>query len=161
MSQEKKIFLGKSGKIFGPYTQEEFDQMSVDGVLHQFVWMWSDSENKWCPIELPPPPVLPVQTPLRPSVQVSAKISAICFDLSHLLYGELECMTQTGCTFVAPAHLGLLPVFSKNRTSLSLLNEASNESVTLPVYLIHQVVRDGQCRYLLRWDELPPLFALS
>ena len=149
MSDSKMIYLGKSGKMFGPYSQREFEQMAVDGRLDQFVWMWKELEKKWIPIEAPPS--------LIPTSALSFRIQAICYDISQVVQGTLEAITQTGCRLVSPANGEVPKVFLSKNAHLSLVDEESGEDCRVPVQLFKHEYRSGMCFYWLRWNEPPAL----
>lgn len=158
MAQMKAIYLGKSGKVFGPYSMQEFDQMSVNGKLDDFIWMWNQEQKKWNPIEAAPPaPMLEVSG--HPEKLMSwDQVKAICYDLNHLVSGTLESITQTGCKLVAPAMSKVPSNFLKNKTHLNLVDKKSGKSITLPVQMFRHAYDRGECHYWLRWDEVPEAF---
>ena len=47
-----KIYLGKSGKIYGPYSQREVETLVSQGAA--FTWIWDHSGSAWQPIEAAP-----------------------------------------------------------------------------------------------------------
>jgi hypothetical protein len=53
-----RIYLGKSGRIFGPYTDRDVSEMRATGELERFSWIWQSSAPGWQAIDPPPPPVV-------------------------------------------------------------------------------------------------------
>lgn len=166
-------FLGKAGKIHGPFSKHEFDQMIAEGKLGQFTWIWDWKERAWKTIELPPPPVpyLPntqspvpaspsspvphsLVTPTSPSPEWSI-LQAICFNRVALMKGMLSFATETGCTLISPSQKvrSLFPL--ESGAELNLYDEKSKKSASVLVEVAGvQFTKEGDT-YQLKWKDKP------
>ncbi len=150
MSNPNRIFLGKSGKVFGPFTGTEIDQFRSKGELNKYVWIW-DTSKKWTPIEAPPP---------NPDASQSFdagwdwnRSEVIGHDHDRLISGKLAEVTQTGCDLISQG---------------GRANWARDQKIVLNVYdpvakacrrfitQVFEVVRSGDgWVYRLRWEKSP------
>jgi hypothetical protein len=53
-----RIYLGKAGRIFGPYADRDVSEMRATGEIERFSWIWQSSSPGWQAIDPPPPPVV-------------------------------------------------------------------------------------------------------
>lgn len=150
---EKGVFLGKGGKVYGPFQKDEFDQMFADGTLSQYVWMWHWNTKSWKPIEAPPPP--PPSGGIEKGMGCE-EVQAICFDRFNLVSGKLECVTESGCELVSKvSETGM--VFSlKSRAELRLLDQAKGKAtISAPVVVANTERRGEFLVFRLMWNEIP------
>jgi hypothetical protein len=64
-----RIYLGKAGRIFGPYTDRDLAEMKATGELERFSWIWQSSAPGWQPVDPMPPAVTDgqaIEAPLPP-----------------------------------------------------------------------------------------------
>jgi hypothetical protein len=57
---KKGIYLGKHGKIYGPFSGEEFEKFHETGKIYEFTWIWDESLNNWKSLDPAPtkkPPI--------------------------------------------------------------------------------------------------------
>ena len=52
----KTIYLSKDGKVFGPYSKEEYSELKRTADFHEFSWIWTEDSPGWVPIN---PPTVP------------------------------------------------------------------------------------------------------
>jgi hypothetical protein len=50
------IYLGKEGKVFGPFSAEDINQLKFSGEYFKYSWIWDGSSPNWVPVNAPPPP---------------------------------------------------------------------------------------------------------
>jgi hypothetical protein len=50
-----KTYLGKAGKIYGPFTEQEMETMRSNGLIRDFVWIWVADAKTWKCLDIPPP----------------------------------------------------------------------------------------------------------
>lgn len=53
-----KIYLGKSGKAYGPYTEKELESLQSQGLLSEFQWLWDENQKCWQALEPAPAPLI-------------------------------------------------------------------------------------------------------
>ncbi|MCM0606407.1 MAG: hypothetical protein KA715_09985 [Xanthomonadaceae bacterium] len=53
----KNIYLAKNGKITGPITMGDYDNLKLSGQIEQFFWIWHDEMKQWIPLDPPPAPI--------------------------------------------------------------------------------------------------------
>ncbi len=154
------VYLGKSGKIYGPYERVEFDQLVSDGKLGEYHWIWDTRASQWKPTEPPPPP--PVSEPGAGTGTLHrdwSTVQAVCFDNSHLVGGTLNKITEIGCRLVSNQSGSgtLFPM--QSRIKMNLFNTTSEVSSTTSVTVTVHGLRyeDQHWIYDLRWDQLPEL----
>lgn len=52
----KTIYLSKDGKVFGPYSKEEYSDLKKTPDFFEFSWIWTEESPGWVPIN---PPTVP------------------------------------------------------------------------------------------------------
>ncbi len=52
----KTIYLSKDGKVFGPYSKEEYTELKRTPEFFEFSWIWTEESPGWVPIN---PPTVP------------------------------------------------------------------------------------------------------
>src|SRR4051812_11438678 len=100
---KKQIFLGKAGKVYGPYRQEEYDQLFASGELSNYTWIWDWNKGAWKTIELPPPAPISMAkgTNRDNSLPDWSNLQVLCFNRVKVLSGKLKMVTESGCFFVS------------------------------------------------------------
>ncbi len=59
MASDKKIYLSKNQKVFGPLSAEDLESLRIKDQLGNFDWIWRDPAQGWRMVNQPPaPPVL-------------------------------------------------------------------------------------------------------
>ena len=53
-SDAKKIYLGRKGKVFGPFSQPELESFRLSGEISYYRYIWDDASESWSPLEPPP-----------------------------------------------------------------------------------------------------------
>lgn len=49
------FFLGKRGKIFGPFSSDQIQELKQSGQLLNYTYLWNPKQNAWVAIDPPPP----------------------------------------------------------------------------------------------------------
>lgn len=56
---ERQIFLARNGKTTGPYTELQIEEMTENGELYKYEWIWDGESPDWTPVpkkgKTPPP----------------------------------------------------------------------------------------------------------
>ncbi len=175
-----KTFLGKSGKIFGPFSDTDVARMRSDGELERFSWIWQATTPGWQAIDPPPPPVvegtgmaelqghsmppMPRQAPPTPPQRKSLKIvsdamDAICHDYRHAVAGRIVRMTDSGCELVANGQGGKPDFQDHAKLYLNLLNAKAGKTMDV-VAMLSGVSRSKEgWTYRLEWESVPEILA--
>ncbi len=172
MGHEKKIYLSKNGKAFGPFAQVEVDDLSKRGELDKFSWICVDLKKGWIPLHSPPP--LPSEesdsgvsqnVARQEIVQVEYRtdsILALCHNYRLILSGSIKEVNAEGCTLthVSPESKSM-PLFKGgSRVYLSLLNSKTQESQNLDALVKSGIKNNGFWDYRISWDKIPTLLYL-
>lgn len=51
------IYLAKKGKITGPLTNADYENLRLSGQIEEFFWIWHDEMKQWIPLDPPPAPI--------------------------------------------------------------------------------------------------------
>ncbi len=143
------IYLGRSGKISGPFSESEFDELIASGEIENFRWVWEPRTSQWKPIELPPPSVV--------LGKMSPQVSALCSDGKNILSGRISQATETGCDLSIETDSASPRFAEKSRIKLHLLDESSGAAVHVPAKILSISRSNGQWSYRVRWDRLPEI----
>jgi len=151
ISGNQGIYLAKSGKIYGPFSADELDQMGMDGRLSSFFWIWNHQESKWSPIELPPDcnpmDAGPIGAGKDEAGGETGEIEAICYDRFKIMQGRIASMTQSGCLLVCSSFNQGAAVFPRHGVFLSLVKGKEKRCKTKAV----EVVKQNGREFWLRW----------
>jgi hypothetical protein len=154
MAKKDEIYLGKAGKVFGPYSAQELDQFSRSGELSQYTWIWDTRSDGWKPLETPPPsPYAKADSGHQTSDWKN--VHALCRDHFHILSGQLENVTETGCVFLS-SHSGGEPKFSPTGVQLlDLYDPVQKKSTRTRVRIVGVERANHTWVYRLRWNQSP------
>jgi hypothetical protein len=119
-------YLSKDGKIFGPYTDEELENLRRSGEINTFSWIWGGGSSNWMPIAAPPPMAPPgagaqsaapqPQAQAAPVVRQPPADEASVEDAPYLLAGDPPApAAQSGLpSFARPSGAGAAPAVRQN-----------------------------------------------
>jgi len=146
-----KTYLGKSGKVHGPFSGEKIAAMRANGELDRYHWIWDEGLSQWKPLELAPPS--PYAQPEARGEWDWNRLQALCHDRDQLVDGRIANVTQTGCDVIVPMQEALWSV-NKSLT-LNLYDPVSRACRKVATELT-QVLRQGDRLVLrMRWDAIP------
>ena len=155
-----EVFLGKKGKVFGPYTREEFENLHATKKLEDFTYLWNSESESWTPLEAVPP---------HPHAKAEGKIKgakrgldwnalrAFCHNYIQGVGGRLEGVTETGCDLLVreghdhPRFAQHVPLL------LNLMDVEQGKSWNIKVTLSQSERRNDEFVYRMRWDKMPTL----
>ncbi|MGK5086400.1 hypothetical protein WDW86_02485 [Bdellovibrionota bacterium FG-2] len=153
MKQDELIFLGKSGRICGPFTVSRIGKMKESGELGNYSWIW---DRGWKPLD-PEPVEKPDLEAHRLSVPATA-VRAVCFDGRDCAPGNVSQVSKTGCHFRVDSQSRLTLKKINSRFTLSLLEVASlRVSQVAVVFLGAEKDVDGWTCFL-GWVAMPEVF---
>ncbi len=167
-------YLGKQGRVFGPFTDEEFRQMKLSGEVLSYSWYWVDGPKaQWQPIDAQPPSPAEAQKiseeKKRARLSVVGKnssvgtgssvgIDAICHDSHDVISGKLRNISEFGCMLISPDSES--PSFGrKAKVVLNLVDPKSGQSFSLPAQLRGVSREEGKWVYQLQWQSLPEILS--
>ncbi len=151
MSVSNRTFLGKNGKVFGPYTGTEIDQLRSKGELSQYIWIWDATKTRWNPIEAPPP--APEASQSLDANWDWNRSEVIGHDHDRLISGKLSQVTQTGCDLISQ---GGRATWARDQKIVLNVYDPVAKACRRFMTQVFEVVRmrDGWV-YRLRWEKSP------
>ncbi|HLE01444.1 MAG TPA: hypothetical protein VJB59_14370 [Bdellovibrionota bacterium] len=161
-----QIYLGKSGRAFGPYTQDEFDSMKTSGKLRDFSWTWNAKAKEWSPLDPAPPPLsLSTDTaaggPAKSSKPVLRHdsilpLEAICHDRRSAISGQLRLASEHGCELISHHALSAPPFTEGSSILVNLLDPKSGRSMDTRARVDGIQQKAGSWHYKLSWTANCP-----
>lgn len=94
-----KYFLARSGKIAGPYSEEDIRTLEGRGELLSYVWIWTPGATDWKPLD-PKPQMKPNFENPQPGVQAPSGGEAYAVWGSNAIRGQIESRTELGFELV-------------------------------------------------------------
>lgn len=167
MKDGKGIYLGKGGRIHGPFTAAEFEQLGATGGIDRYSWMWDHASRGWKPLD-PPPPSLDASSASAAGGTGEARVApsaleVLCLTRVSVLSGELGAVTETGCELTAAASArSTTPALPRGATIvLNLLDRASGRSMNVHAKVASvRRSREGWV-YRFLWERCPELLYQS
>ncbi len=165
MSTKLGIYLARSGKVHGPFTEPELEKMMASGQIQQFTWIWDQKTSAWKALDPAPAPLsLEGSAPAKRAARGTAAtatdphaIQVVCHDFQTLIAGSLAQITETGCELLS-TDLGGNPKFTpQSRLILNLLNEKTGQAMNVQAKLLGVARVEGAWSYKLRWEHCPEL----
>jgi hypothetical protein len=150
---DKKIFLGKQGKIYGPFSRPEIETFQASGEIQNFVFIWDDSADQWHPLESPPPSPDGKASTRRASRWSNLK--AICHDFGHLVSGTLESVSEINCEFLSEEESDYPSLGTQSFVVLNLIDPKTERSVSIEARVTAVSRRARRWSYSLAWKERP------
>lgn len=166
----RKTYLSRDGQVYGPFSDEQLNELRTSGQIHSYFWIWDGSADAWSPLHSPPP--LPgtliddgeaVYEQLDPGVQFSGSgnpLLVICHDFRELMRCKIRSVSKSECVLISPRPKRGLPPFTRgHRVCLSLLDEQSGktENVVGVVTSAGGGNIPGSWEYVVQWDRIPDL----
>lgn len=147
-------YLARLGKISGPFSAQEFRSLQETGQIDQYRWIWDESKQVWKALD--PAPTSKPQS--EKPIMVSTKgLQVLVFDQVHILAGQLDQVTETGCV-VRPSGKNRAPAFgSRSPVRLNFLNPKSGEQMNVDAELFGIERISDELIYRIRWNQLPEI----
>lgn len=153
-----QYYLGKQGRISGPYTAEQISQMRASGEILRYTFLWDADREEWRSLEMPPPRPDGGRSPSRKGASgFKGQVEALCYDRVSLVAGRLENVMDGGCELVSLERSAAPKLSIRSNLTLNLLNPKSGESTSVTVQLADALRRDDHWVYRLTWDQIPDL----
>lgn len=154
MSQQ--VYLGKLGKIFGPYTDGEIEALQTSGEIKNYSWIWAKGAKEWKPLDpMPPSPVANTKSGKSPGQSLSGSFDAVIHDFRTVVTGKVEFMTETGCEVMV--HGGHSPQFPlRGNLVINLLEPDSGKTLNVRAKLLAVAPVKGKgLVYRFTWERQP------
>jgi len=179
-NQTAEIFLGKHGKIYGPFSSREFERFHDTGKIYEYNWLWEKHSAEWklldpAPSHPPPRSNAPAKS-LEKSIEKKSKsskhvqtkkatagkseIQAIVHNSQSLISGTLQFWTETGCEILSQASHSsqAIPCLAKgSMVNLSLLETQTGRSMNLQASVSDISYHKNNWIYRIRWKARPAL----
>lgn len=151
------IWLGKSGKIFGPYSEKQYEALQTEGRLSDYTWIWDEKKQAWSPLETPPPPPVLKSSSRKGSTPEHWEV--VCHNFKDAFSGRITSFHEQGGVILS-THESLMPVLSeKSKIYLNLLETKSGKSLCVQATLRSvQRTRQGWS-YQVEWESAPDFAA--
>jgi hypothetical protein len=168
--KKKTIYLSRSGKVEGPFSVGEIEELRQSGELYLYSSIWLNSITGWSSIEEdgdlqdgPPPPPPDSNAGERESHSESvpkahSEIDVLCFDKKTMISGKLFEVKPQGCVLRSDRSTRVLPTLrAGSSVTLNLLDPQSGHSQNLQATI--QTAKNGTdyWEYQLKWEQLPAL----
>ena len=176
-SKNTQIFLGKAGKIYGP-----FERIEKIENIENYTWIWDTENGIWKTLESPPPSPLSgtqiesaalqvvfaipqksrqaTPTPLSRNTQKAPplnfdSIDAICFDHFNLIHGKISAASDRGCNLISNHKRGEKLFSLRRPVKLSLFDTESLKTQIIEASLSQAHYQNHTWVYALQWNEAP------
>jgi len=160
----KEIYLGRLGKAFGPYTDEEFQKLENSGELKNFTWIWNTAGKNWDALDPAPAPLVikPKNEHAKQSTVIlkhdsPLPLDVICHNGLHAIPGAIRNAMQEGCEFSAKSNVSESPFPVPSRVVLSLLDVRAGKSIDVAARLLKVSRKEGHWTYSISWEGIPEL----
>jgi len=178
-----KIYLAKSGKITGPYSERDLGRIEGSGELERFSWMWRSDIPGWQPVDPMPAPLdeanlaevtLPEDAPAMPRSApplpptprrshlklVGDPIEGICHDYRTAVSGRVVHVSESGCELLVEGPAS--PRFTNQaKVYLNLLNSKSGHTMDVSARVSAINHSSEGWIYRLEWGSVPELLRAS
>lgn len=161
-----RVYLAKSGRVFGPYTERNMMEMESSGELSRFSWVWKSSAPGWQPLDPMPAPLdestVVASEPARKSRShlrlVGDTIEGVCHDYRNVVAGTVVRVTEAGCELLVAGAEASTPKFKTNaRVYLNLLNAKTGQTMDVSAQLGEVTHSQHGWTYRLEWQSVPEL----
>lgn len=178
MAQNKSaIYLARKGKVFGPFSESEYEGFHKSGEIDKYSWIWDSQILQWKPMDPAPLPLKldtgsvhtqtftpQLHSQPQPNLRIDVdkfiearNIAAICHDYHHAIAGKIGDVTATGCELLSDEPYSSPPLCARSLVHLNLLDESTGKSVNVEarIFDIHKTHKGWM--YRLSWDQTPAL----
>lgn len=171
----ENIYLGRSGKCYGPFTRSQFIDLELKGEIAQYFWIWESSAHAWVPLDkMPPPPefpnafeesdiaasqkglkkVIPLRSSTTNSIIKNTKFEVICHDARVISGGQIKEITEGGCFFICQSDKN--PGFGiPSHVSMSILDPASKQISNIKANFLGVARINGRWTFRVSWSRFP------
>jgi len=146
MTNSNKYFLARSGKIAGPYSEEDIRTLETRGELLSYAWIWTPAATDWKALDPKPTRAPSFESP----VTAAHATEAYAMWGQHAIRGRVEARTELGFELVYTEKRMLPPLASGMSLQVMDVSEGSALS-SLAMMKISQIERkDGDWVLFLR-----------
>ncbi|MGE0615731.1 MAG: hypothetical protein AB7P04_08815 [Bacteriovoracia bacterium] len=182
--KKQKVFLGAQGKVHGPYSVEQLNEMQRSGRIKDYSWIWDFQKETWSHLDPAPPALTEAQlgaalmeempeAPVHhlhqkapepaampapraiPITSLAKNLQAVCFHQTAAVSGMLAGMTQLGCELVS-LDRSPSPQLGRNQPlMLNVLDPKSGRTVNVQARMHDAKRSEAGWTYLLQWKQVP------
>ena len=148
-----QIYLARRGKIYGPYTTQEYESLCSRGESEGFSWIWDVSREQWRALD-PAPSGHPQK--MQKAAAVGASVSefqAICLTPEQTVAALLKGWTETACEL--DVDLDRLMLSEGQSVTLHLWNPESHEAMNVTAQITQRTRENQGWKLRLRWAAVP------
>ena len=149
-----QYYLGKSGKVFGPFTPEQIGELRLSGEIENYTYLWSEAESKWENIDPPPPAPGGEGTKIN-AVSVGISPEAICHNSFDIVSGWLENISDSGCELVANLSSESPKLGRDAPCTLNVMDGSKSKAINVKARMVKSEMIDGKWVYQIRWAGRP------
>lgn len=155
MAGAKTVFLGKRGKVHGPFSKAEIESMRLTGEIEAYTYLWDG--KYWRNLD----PVPPAPTPEareanteRRSVSLE-ELEALCHDEQSVVSGTLRHLTDGGCEFHSHDESASPRLGVGSALVMNVVHLPTNRVMTIRASLAEVERQAGAWIYRVRWARRP------
>jgi hypothetical protein len=152
-ANDKSIYLGRKGSVYGPFTVAELEQMHLNGDIERFTYIWDGESRAWRNID-PLPPTPGVRAP-REDAPAWSRVEAVVHNFRDIVSGLLENVTDTGCDLISEDPADAPKLALKSSLVVNVIDPAKEKAMNVKASLSEISRRDGRWIYRLRWVHRP------
>lgn len=153
-SSKKEYFLGKGGQVFGPFSQEQIENLRLSAEIEAYTYMWNDETGQWHNLD-PIPPAPGGQASAHQSGAQNMSLDAICHNSQDLVSGRMENISDLGCELVSSNHSEAPQLGANSSCILNVMDGAKQRAVNIKARMVETCRRNGRWVYRLRWARRP------
>ncbi len=146
MKKSDKHFLGRGGRVFGPFTAHELEALRASGELSRYTYEWDAHSHTWKNIDPHPP---------HPRPEGFEKVEAICHNFDAVVAGTLTNVTDSGCVLLSRDPSDAPKLALNARLFLNVIDSSAKKGMNVEASLEDVSRTDGVWVYRLRWDKRP------
>lgn len=149
------MYLGKGGRVFGPFSEQEMEDLKLSAEIENYTYLWDDASGQWFNID--PLPPAPGTSEAAAADKNAGEISdeAICHNSQELVSGWLTQITDMGCELVSSNPSDTPELGINTSCVLNVMDAARRKAMNVKARLVESTRRDGHWVYRLRWAKRP------
>jgi hypothetical protein len=154
MASTKNIFLGKKGRAFGPFTENDLTQMRANGEIDKYTYRWDEASRAWVNLEPAPPPP---SSKKEGYVESRWEAVCVCRTTNLMVSGAIENVGPEGCDLVVSQISDSPQLSIAGALRLNILDAKKNVAVNVRANVTAITRQAGNWVYHLHWPSVPDL----
>lgn len=150
----KTTYLGRGGRVYGPFTDEEIERLRLSAEIENYTYLWDEQSSQWRNID-PAPPHPGTEDHESSHALANFGGEAICHNSKDMVAGQLENVGEGGCDLVS-SDLSESPRLAVNSSLvLNVMDQTHRVAVNVRARLVESTRRAGKWVYRIRWARRP------